>query len=188
MNKKSLDQLNRLQPAEFKAAEKTPCVLVLDNIRSMHNIGSAFRSADAFRIEKIILCGITATPPHREINKTAIGATETVAWHYEKDTETALKQLKEKGYFLAGIEQTHSSEMLHTFGYPNEQPVAFVLGNEVGGVGDEALALCDIAIEIPQFGTKHSLNVSVVAGILLYHFTEHLLKTKHPALSRSKSC
>ena len=170
MEKLSLEALNRISPEEFAAAQKTPMVAVLDNIRSMNNVGSVFRTMDAFAGEKIILCGITATPPHREINKTALGAEETVAWQYENDITNALQELKSNGYVIVGVEQTTQSISLLHFKPDNSKKYAFVLGNEVFGISDEALPFLDIAVEIPQFGTKHSLNVSVAAGIVLWDF------------------
>lgn len=170
MQKLKLDELGRTDAESFQNQEKFPVVLVLDNIRSALNVGSAFRTADAFALEKIILCGIAATPPHREILKTALGSTETVQWvHYEEVTE-ALKDLKKENYELLAIEQTDKSIFLNDFKVIKNQKYALVFGNEVEGVSDEAIALCDAAIEIPQFGTKHSLNVSVCVGILSWYF------------------
>ena len=153
---------------EFKNAEKHPFVLILDNVRSQHNVGSVFRTADAFLIRGICLCGITATPPHRDIEKTALGATETVYWEYFDTTEEAILKLKALGYQIIAIEQTSGSKNLLDWQPTPESKTAFVFGHEVMGVSEEALALCDGAIEIPQFGTKHSLNVSVTAGIVLW--------------------
>lgn len=163
-----MSELNRLSPEEFHQAPKNPIAVVLDNVRSVLNVGSVFRTSDAFRIEEIHLCGLTATPPNREMNKTALGATEAVNWFHSDDTTEALKKLKSEGYTLAAVEQTSSSVMLQDFPFENHDRIALVFGNEVKGVSDEALALCDAAIEIPQFGTKHSLNISVSAGIALW--------------------
>ncbi len=160
--------LYRLTVDEFKNAEKHPFVLILDNVRSQHNVGSVFRTADAFLIRGICLCGITATPPHRDIEKTALGATETVYWEYFDTTEEAILKLKALGYQIIAIEQTSGSKNLLDWQPTSESKTAFVFGHEVMGVSEEALALCDGAIEIPQFGTKHSLNVSVTAGIVLW--------------------
>jgi len=168
LKKRSLDELGRLSAEQFREAEKLPVVLVLDNIRSLHNIGSAFRTADAFRISKIILTGISGTPPHREIHKTALGATETVAWAYAADTPTVLRQFRLEGYKIMVVEQTTASQPLHQIRWSPQQPLCLVFGNEVNGVSEEALPWADGAIEIPQQGTKHSLNVSVCVGIVCW--------------------
>jgi len=170
-----MDQLGRMSVKDFQMAGKIPLVVVLDNIRSMHNVGSVFRSSDAFLVEAIYLCGYTPKPPHRDIHKTALGATETVAWQHFEKIETAMHLLQNNGYSIVAIEQTTQSIPLHAHQW-NGQKVAIVLGNEVEGVQDAALHYCDQAIEIPQFGTKHSLNVSVAAGILLWHFAGSLLQ------------
>jgi 23S rRNA (guanosine2251-2'-O)-methyltransferase len=170
MKKLSMDELNRISPEEFRNQEKIPLVIVLDNIRSMMNIGSVFRTADAFSLEGIYLCGITATPPNREIHKTALGATESVMWKYFEKTTDAIKQLKNSGYIVIAIEQTDSSISLSDFKPEKNNKYAVVFGNEVKGVEDEVLNICDNCIEIPQFGTKHSLNVSVTAGIVIWDF------------------
>jgi 23S rRNA (guanosine2251-2'-O)-methyltransferase len=162
--------LGRKTTEEFRASEKEPVVLVLDNVRSLNNIGSAFRSADAFLIDRILLCGITATPPHREIHKTALGAEETVRWEYHKETTGALNQLKQEGYRLIAIEQTEGCYPLNKFTADPSEKVAFIFGHEIDGVSDAALALADEAIEIPQFGSKHSINVSVCVGIVLWQY------------------
>ncbi|MDT8308918.1 MAG: RNA methyltransferase [Bacteroidales bacterium] len=167
MQKQSLEALNRLSVDEYAAADKIPVVVVLDNIRSLMNIGSVFRTADAFRISEVMLCGITATPPHREIQKTALGAAESVQWSYYQDTIMAIKALKEQGYFIIAIEQTNRSESLLQASF-DHQKIAFVFGNEVNGVDDIVLQHCDAAMEIPQFGTKHSFNIAVCAGIVLW--------------------
>jgi len=172
MHKLSMDELNRKSVAEFKIAEKNPVIVVLDNIRSMHNVGSVFRTADAFLMEAIFLCGYTPQPPHRDINKTALGATETVDWMYFATTLEAVKVLKQKGYKVFAIEQVEGSISLENFSQPNEK-LAVIFGNEVTGVDANLLPLCDGCIEIPQWGMKHSLNISVAAGIVLWELSEH---------------
>ena len=174
MRKLKLTELNRLSLEEYKTKDKQPLVLVMDNIRSGLNIGSAFRVADCFALEKIILCGISQTPPHREIMRSAIGAEQSVDWSYEKDTVEALMQLKNKGYLIAGVEQTTESILLSDFEWSGEQPLALVLGNEVKGVSDEALKHLDVCLEVPQQGTKHSLNVSVCTGIVVYDLVRRI--------------
>jgi len=169
VKKLSLDELGRISTTAFRQVEKMPVILVLDDIRSLHNIGSAFRTADAFRVSAIYLCGITACPPHREIHKTALGATDSVNWEYFESVSDALQKLKKDGYVLYAVEQTDSSVLLGDMQYNNEK-IALILGNEVNGVSDVAIELCDFAVEIPQGGTKHSLNVSVCTGIVLWHF------------------
>ena len=166
MRKLTTDELNRLSKEEYEQAEKTPIIMVLDNIRSLSNVGAFFRTADAFRIEALYLCGITACPPHREIHKTALGADETVTWRYFKTTEAACQALKEADFRIFAVEQIEGSVSLQEFKF--EPHTAYVLGNEVEGVSEEALPFCDGAIELPQEGTKHSLNVSVCAGIVLW--------------------
>ena|SRR5436190_21278009 len=168
MKKLKLDELGRISIGEFKDSEKLSVCIVLDNIRSLHNVGSAFRTADAFRIEKIYLTGITGTPPHREIEKTALGATESVGWEYSEDTRAAIKKLKENGYTIIIIEQTTESKALHEFAPETGKKYCLVFGNEVHGVSEEAIELADLALEIPQFGTKHSLNISVCLGIVAW--------------------
>ena len=165
--KRSNAELNRLNPEEFKAAQKIPLVVVLDNVRSLNNIGSIFRTADAFRIEEVLLCGITARPPHKDIRKTALGATESVAWRYFEQTQEALNDLRSKNYKIAAVEQAENAYALNDFEVDLSQGLAVVFGHEVQGVAQEVVDLCDAVIEIPQFGTKHSLNVSVSAGIVL---------------------
>jgi len=165
--KLSNEELGRLEVDEFKTIEKTPIIVVLDNIRSLNNIGSVFRTADAFAIEAIYLCGITAQPPHREINKTALGATESVRWEYFKETKDALEELRKKAYQIAAIEQTENSTALGTFKWDGK-PIAVIFGHEVQGVQQELIDLSDQVIEIPQLGTKHSLNISVSAGVVLW--------------------
>ncbi len=170
MRKLKLDELNRPDIESYKKTDKKPIVLVLDNIRSMHNVGSVFRTADAFLVEKIALCGITATPPNKEINKTALGATESVEWEYHEKCSDLIQQLKEKGYHIVCLEQTDNSVLMQSFKFIPEEKYVFVLGNEVFGVDDNVIALADTCVEIPQFGTKHSLNVSVSAGIALWDY------------------
>ncbi len=165
-----MNQLGRINPEQYKQREKFPLVIVLDNIRSMMNVGSVFRTADAFRTEKILLCGITATPPNKEIHKTALGATESVDWQHFEHTTEAVKQLISDGYKVFALEQTTNSHPLHTFGPQPGERYALVFGNEVKGVHDSVLALCHGSIEIPQFGTKHSFNISVTAGIAIWDF------------------
>jgi 23S rRNA (guanosine2251-2'-O)-methyltransferase len=174
MQKLSMDELGRISPAEYKEGKKFPLIIVLDNIRSMMNVGSVFRTADAFRIEKILLCGITACPPNKEIHKTALGATESVDWEYFENTTDAVKHLVEQKYRVFAIEQTMGSISLQQFQPESSFPYALVFGNEVKGVQNDVLPLCDGAIEIPQFGTKHSFNISVTAGIILWDFFSKL--------------
>lgn len=168
MRKLKLKELNRLSVSDFKKTEKTPLIVVLDNIRSLNNIGSVFRTSDAFAIEKIYLCGITATPPHKEIHKTALGATESVEWEYVEDTLTLIKKLKKEGVFTCAIEQAKDSVMLNDFAVEENTKYAIVMGNEVKGVQQEVINHCDVCLEVPQFGTKHSLNISVTTGIVLW--------------------
>lgn len=172
MKKLQLEELERISPEEFKNKAKFPIVVVLDNIRSALNVGSVFRTCDAFNIEMVYLCGITACPPNKEINKTAIGASDTVAWEYHKDIASVIAALKMDGYNLCAIEQTDESKPLHSFEVKVDEKYALILGNEVDGVNEDILTKMDHAIEIPQFGTKHSLNVSVCAGIVLWHFIQ----------------
>ena len=174
MRKLAMDELNRKSVNEFRQSEKTPVVVVLDNIRSMHNVGSVFRTADAFLIKAVYLCGYTPQPPHRDIHKTALGATETVDWQYFATTVEAVESLKSDGYSVFAVEQTEGSIPLQEFALPDSGQLAVVFGNEVSGVGEEALALCDGGIEIPQWGMKHSLNVAIAAGIVLWE----LVRTK----------
>lgn len=174
VNKLKLEELNRIDVETFKKVEKIPLVVVLDNIRSMHNVGATFRTADAFLIQKIILCGITPQPPHREIHKAALGATESVDWSYESDINTTINDLKNQGFEVVGIEQTTNSTMITDFKIDNTKKYAVILGNEVEGISDEALQNIDSFIEIPQLGTKHSLNVSVCGGIVMWEFAKAL--------------
>lgn len=173
MRKLSMDELNRKSVREFKDAEKIPVVVVLDNIRSMHNVGSVFRTADAFLVKGIYLCGYTPQPPHRDIQKTALGATETVEWSYFHDAVQAVQSLRNEGYSVFAIEQVEKSVPLDEFRHEQFEKMAVVFGNEVSGVGEEVLQLCDGCIEIPQFGMKHSLNISVAAGIVLWELRGH---------------
>ena len=180
MRKLSMDELGRKSVADFQLADKKPLVVVMDNIRSMHNVGSVFRTADAFLIAGICLCGFTPQPPHRDIQKTALGATESVDWLYYENTMAAVEALKEQGYKVFAIEQTKGSISLENFktylsnasnadaNKESNKAVAFVFGNEVEGVSEEVLAICDGAVEIPQYGMKHSLNISVAAAIVLW--------------------
>lgn len=179
MRKLGMDELNRLSVNEFRQSEKMPIVVVLDNIRSMHNVGSVFRTADAFLVQGIYLCGFTPQPPHRDIHKTALGATETVKWAYFDTTVSAVRALREEGYTVFAVEQAEGSiplqEVCMRFS-GGSGPLAVIFGNEVEGVGAEALALCDGAIEIPQWGMKHSLNISVAAGIVLWELVRDYKK------------
>jgi 23S rRNA (guanosine2251-2'-O)-methyltransferase len=168
MRKLSMDELNRKTVEAFRRADKLPIVVVLDNIRSMHNVGSVFRTADAFLLEGIYLCGYTPQPPHRDINKTALGATDTVNWQYFPATTDAVLLLKERGYQVFAIEQAVDSILLNQLTEPAGGNLAVVFGNEVDGVDQKVLELCNGCIEIPQLGMKHSLNVSVAAGIVLW--------------------
>lgn len=174
--KLSMDDLNRLSVEDFKNVEKNPFVFVLDDIRSLNNVGSVFRTADAFRAEKIYLCGLTGTPPHRDITKTALGADESVEWEHSSDALALVQKLKSEGYKIAALEQAEGSIMLNDFEPHMPDKYAFVLGNEVFGVSDSLIEQCDVCLEIPQFGTKHSLNVSVSAGIVAWDFVSKILK------------
>ena len=168
MRKLENSELNRKSIADFKESEKTPIIIILDYIRSLNNIGSVFRTADAFLIEKIYLCGITATPPNKEIHKTALGATETVDWEHKENVLEVIENLKAENVTVLAIEQVESAIFLQDFKVEKDQKYALVFGNEVFGVSQEAVAICDGCIEIPQLGTKHSLNISVSAGILVW--------------------
>lgn len=170
MKKLKTDELNRVGVEEFKEQEKLPVIVVLDNVRSMHNIGSVFRTADGFAIEKLYLCGITAQPPHREIEKTALGATQSVAWKHFETTLDAVDSLRNDGYEIIAIEQASGSTMLNTFQPDTQKKYALIFGNEVNGVSDEVMTQIDECIEIPQFGTKHSFNIVISAGIVLWDF------------------
>ena len=170
MKKLKLEELGRITVDEFKESEKIPVCILLDNVRSLHNVGSAFRTADAFRIEKIFLTGITGTPPHREIHKTALGSTDSVAWEYFEKPEDIVSILKDRGYQIVIVEQTTESQSLQDFRNENGKKYCLVFGNEVNGVSEPVIALGDVALEIPQSGTKHSLNISVCVGIVVWHF------------------
>ncbi|GAB6124008.1 RNA methyltransferase [Dysgonomonas termitidis] len=174
MRVKKITELNRISIDEFKDAEKTRLVVVLDNVRSLNNIGSVFRTSDAFLIEAVCLCGITACPPNAEIHKTALGAENSVDWIYCGDTEDAVRALKNKGFTICAIEQAERSIMLDELVLDKTEKYAVVLGNEVKGVRQEVVDLCDCCIEIPQYGTKHSLNVSVAAGVVIWEFFKQL--------------
>ncbi|KYG81722.1 SpoU rRNA methylase family protein [Roseivirga ehrenbergii] len=174
MRKLKNDELDRLTLEEFKTTEKLPLVLILDNVRSMNNVGSAFRTSDAFAVEKIYLCGITAQPPHREINKTALGATESVDWEHAENTATLCKDLQQQGYKVLAVEQADNSTSLENFKIEEGQKYALVFGNEVFGVEDEVIEVADGCLEIPQFGTKHSLNISVSIGVVLWDLTRKI--------------
>ncbi len=166
--------MNRLTMDEFKEEKKTPFIVVLDNVRSLHNVGSVFRTADAFLVEAVYLCGITSTPPHAEIHKTALGAENTVSWKYFEDTHAAVSELKKEGYIVLAIEQAQGSTMLTDLKLDKDKKYALVLGNEVKGVQQSVVDDCYGCIEIPQFGTKHSLNVSVTGGIIIWEFFKKL--------------
>ena len=170
-----MDELNRESVEEFKNKKKIPLVLVLDNVRSLNNVGSVFRTADAFMVEKVYLCGITGQPPHRDIEKTALGATESVAWEHVPDTLELVKQLQADGYHICAVEQAENSTMLNDFRPEPGQPYALVLGNEVMGVAQEVVSISEVVLEIPQFGTKHSLNISVAAGVVVWDFLSKTL-------------
>ena len=168
MKKLTSDELNRLDISEFKLVKKSPFIVVLDNIRSLNNVGSVFRSSDAFLVESIYLCGITAQPPHKDIHKTALGATDSVDWEYFEDTSLAIEKLKKNGYQIISIEQAEDSIMLQDFTISKSKKYALVLGHEVKGVDQKIIDQSDYVIEIPQFGTKHSFNISVTTGIVLW--------------------
>ncbi|WP_177763436.1 RNA methyltransferase [Flavobacterium sp. I3-2] len=178
MKKLVLDELNRINVEEFKQAEKTPIIIVLDDIRSLHNIGAVFRTSDAFLIEKIYLCGITATPPNKEIHKTALGATDTVAWEYAKNVVEIVEKLKVENVDVYSVEQVENSIMLNDFSVSENVKYALVFGNEVKGVSQEVVNLSNGVIEIPQLGTKHSLNISVSAGIVIWDLFQKLQTLK----------
>jgi tRNA G18 (ribose-2'-O)-methylase SpoU len=170
MRKLKLDELNRATVDEFKAQDKLPVAVVLDNVRSMHNIGSIFRTSDGFAVNKVCLCGITAQPPHREIEKTALGATQSVSWEYFETPLHAVQHLRNEGYHIIAVEQAENSTMLNTFAPSRNEKYALIFGNEVNGVSEEVMEVIDTCIEIPQFGTKHSFNIVVSAGIVLWDF------------------
>lgn len=172
MRKLKITELNRMTVDEFKKVNKLPLVVILDGVRSLYNVGSVFRSSDAFRVNCIYLCGITATPPNAEIHKTALGAEDSVDWIYRKNTIDAVKELHDEGYIILSIEQVEGSTMLNHFSLDKDKKYAVVFGNEVKGIQQEVVNACDNCIEIPQYGTKHSLNVSVTAGIVLWEFAQ----------------
>lgn len=177
MRVKKITELNRVSVSEFKASEKTPLVVVLDNIRSLNNIGSVFRCSDAFKVERVFLCGITATPPHADIHKTALGAEESVEWEYFENTTDAIARLKDEGCVVCAVEQTTNSVSLDEFAYDTSSKYAIVVGNEVKGVQQAVVDMCDCSIEIPQMGTKHSLNVAIATGITIWEFFKHLSRS-----------
>lgn len=172
--KLSLSELNRDQVEDYKQKEKIPIIIILDNIRSMSNIGSVFRTSDAFLIEEIHLCGITSSPPHKEIHKTALGATNTVSWKYYKDTLDSIKVLKDHNFTIIAVEQAKNSTLLQDFRPKKEEKLAFIFGNEVKGVDQKVINESDKCLEIPQFGTKHSLNISISAGIVIWDIFQKL--------------
>jgi len=176
MNRKlKLEELNRVSIADFKQQKKDPVIVLLDNVRSLHNVGSVFRTCDAMAVEKLYLCGITAKPPHREIQKTAIGATESVNWEYTEDAITIINSYKRQGYTIISVEQTSNSKALGNYNWKNEK-VLLVFGNEIDGVQQKIIDLSDFSLEIPQWGTKHSFNITVSAGIVLWDLKS---KTSH---------
>jgi 23S rRNA (guanosine2251-2'-O)-methyltransferase len=180
MQKLKLDELNRLSVEDFKTVDKTPLAVVLDEVRSALNVGSVFRTADAFACAEVILCGLTATPPHREIMKTALGSTESVAWRHFSETEIALNALRTEGYILVAVEQADATVFLQNIEndifakHDADVKIALILGNEVDGVSEGAMQMADYVVEVPQFGTKHSLNIAVTAGIVVWAFTKQL--------------
>ncbi len=174
MRKIKNEELNRLSTEEFKNVEKNPVALVLDDVRSAMNVGSAFRTSDAFCIEKIYLCGITAQPPHREINKTALGAQDSVDWEHKENVQSCVEELKNKGYQIVAVEQADESTSLLDFQLEDGAKYALVFGNEVFGVNDKVVESADVVLEIPQYGTKHSLNISVSMGVVLWDFVSKL--------------
>ncbi|TLX75036.1 RNA methyltransferase [Labilibacter sediminis] len=175
MRKLRNKELNRLSVEEFKEIEKTPIIAILDNIRSLNNVGSVFRTSDALCIEEIYLCGITPTPPHNDIHKTALGAEDSMNWSYHEDTVNAIKKLQQKGYKVYCVEQAEGSTSLLNFKPVKNESIALVFGNEVKGVQQKVIDISDGCVEIPQFGTKHSLNISVSAGIVLWEASKHIL-------------
>ena len=176
MRKLKNSELDRLSVTDFKQVEKTPLIIILDNIRSLNNIGSVFRTSDAFLIEKIYLCGITATPPHKDIHKTALGSTETVAWEYVESTKALVEKLKTEGIKICSIEQAENATMLNDFTPNPHTTYALVFGNEVKGVAQEVVSASDLVIEIPQYGTKHSLNISVSCGVVVWDLFSKISK------------
>ena len=174
MRKLSMDELNRPTLEDFKNQKKLKVTLLLDDVRSLQNVGSIFRTSDGFSVEKIILCGITGQPPHRDIERTALGATKSINWSYYENISQAIEELKSEGYQIIAIEQADSSIYLNKFTPSNEEKYGLIFGNEVNGVSEEAMRKCDACIEIPQFGTKHSFNIVVSAGIVLWDFYDKL--------------
>ena len=175
MRKLTVEDMHRIDVQTFKQAEKLPLIMVLDNIRSLHNVGSVLRTADAFRIESVWMCGITATPPSAEMHKTALGAEDSVDWHYFEDTLAAVNQLKADGYIVLAVEQVEGSLKLGQFAFEKGKKYALVMGNEVKGVRQDVVDACHQALEIPQYGTKHSMNVSVTAGIVMWEVSRSLM-------------
>lgn len=173
MRKLKNNELERINIEEFKSATKTPITIILDNIRSAINVGSIFRTSDAFLIENIILCGITATPPNKEIRKAALGSTDSVKWEYCENTVDPVKRLKDEGYYIIGVEQADKSTMLNDISL-SKKPIAIIMGNEINGVSQEVIDVCNTVVEIPQFGTKHSLNISVASGIIIWELWRRL--------------
>ncbi|MBP7496971.1 MAG: RNA methyltransferase [Bacteroidales bacterium] len=176
MRKLKNSELNRISAEEYKTADKTPVVIVLDNVRSLYNVGSVFRTADAFRVEQICLCGITGKPPHPEIHKSALGATDAVDWIHYSETIDCIKVLKLKGYTIVAIEQAEGSIDLQNFKPDTEKKYAFIFGNEIKGVSDDIMESLDMCIEIPQFGSKHSFNIAVSTGIVMWHYFNNQTK------------
>jgi 23S rRNA (guanosine2251-2'-O)-methyltransferase len=175
-----MDDLNRLTVEEFKQAPKWPYVVVLDNVRSIYNVGSMMRTSDAFRCSSMYLCGITVRPPHKDLMKTALGAENTIDWKYFSNTMEAIAALKDQGFFVIAIEQTYTSKSLSDIDFYSDRPIAFVFGNEVDGVAEDVLQHCDMCIEIPQFGSKHSFNVSVTCGMILWEYAKQHNKASNP--------
>ncbi|WP_422859024.1 RNA methyltransferase [Flagellimonas sp. S174] len=180
MRKLQNSELDRLNVEEFKQAAKMPMIVILDNIRSLNNIGSVFRTADAFLVEKVVLCGITATPPHKDIRKTALGATQSVEWEYRESTLQVVEELKSKGVQTIAIEQAEKATYLQDFIPKKQERIALIFGNEVKGVSQEVVSACDLVLEIPQFGTKHSLNISVSAGVVVWDIWTKFNAQKKP--------
>lgn len=174
MKKKNIEDLHRISVETFKSTKKKPLIVVLDNVRSLHNVGSVFRTSDAYLVEKIFLCGITAVPPSAEIHKTALGAENTVQWEYAENTVAVVDSLKANGYKVIAIEQVKESVSLNDFVIDDNRKYAVIFGNEVKGVQQSVIDQCDACIELPQFGTKHSLNVSVTAGIVIWEFSKQM--------------
>lgn len=178
MRKLHVTEMGRISVSEFQQADKMPLVVVLDGVRSLYNVGSVFRTADAFRLQGVVLCGITATPPNAEIHKTALGAEDSVSWQYAESTLEVVERLQNEGYTVLAIEQCEGSTMMQHFTAEQGKRYAIVMGNEVKGVQQEVVDKCDGCLEIPQFGTKHSMNVSVTAGIVMWHFAQQLIIDK----------